>query len=171
MPNYDELLQASLPEALDAAIETINFEHEDLDSLLEANVAEFEGLNFCVFGYFNRKDVFYLNRAGRRLLEIYQSPFEPSRSVSKPTFSLGLDPFHACDDRDVIETCRPKHHVKELISLTWGDTWLRGSKYPIRSTAGLTMAILFAGREMLGSEQIQHASFRHKAFQHQCGEN
>ncbi len=171
MPNYDKLLQSSLPEALDAAIETLNFEHDDVDSLLEANVAEFENLNYCVFGYFTRDDIFYLNRAGRRLLEVYQSPLEPNRTVNKPSFSLGANPFHACDDRDVIETCRPKHHVKELISLSWGDTWLRGSKYPIRSTSGIPLAILFAGREMLGSEQIHNASFRHKAFQHQYGDN
>ncbi len=171
MPNYDKLLQASLPEALDAAIDSINFEHKDVESLLEANVAEFESLNFCVFGYFTRDDVFYLNLAGRRLLDLYRSPFEPNRVAPKPRFSLGANPFHACDDRDVIETCRPKHHVKELISLSWGDTWLRGSKYPIRSTTGLPLAILFAGREMLGSEQIRNASLRHKAFQHQYGDN
>ncbi len=171
MPNYDKLLQASMPEALDAAIETINFEHADTDSLLEANVAEFESLNYCCFGYFTRDDIFYLNRAGRRLLETYQSPIEPFRSVAKPVFTLGLSPSHASDDRDVIETCRPKHHVKELISLSWGDTWLRGSKYPIRSTSGVPLAILFAGREMLGSEQIKNVSIRHQTFQHNYGEN
>jgi len=171
MPNFDKLLHASMPEALDAAIESISFVHKDIDSLLEANVAEFESLNYCVFGYFTRDDVFYLNQAGRRLLDLYQSPLEPGRDVVKPRFSLGANPFHACDDRDVVETCRPKHHIKELISLSWGDTWLRGSKYPIRSTSGLPLGILFAGREMLSSEQIRNASLRHKAFQHHYGDN
>lgn len=167
MPNYDKLLQASLPEALDAAIESINFEHNDVEALLEANVAEFENLNYCVFGYFTRDDIFYLNSTGRQLLDTYQSPFEPNRAIRKPIFSLGVNPLHACDDRDVVETCRAKHHVKEIVSLSWGDTWLRGSKYPIRSRAGVPLAILFAGREMLGSEQIHNASFRHNLFQHQ----
>ncbi len=171
MPNYDKLLQASLPEALDAAIESINFEHETTESLLDANVSEFERLNYCVFAYFTRDDLFYLNQAGRRLLETYESPVEPARATFNPEFNLTANPFHASDDRDVIETCRPKHHVKELVSLSWGNTWLRGSKYPIRSTTGIPLAIVFAGREMLGSEQIRNAAFRQSAFQNYNGDN
>ena len=171
MPDYNKLLQASLPESLDAAIDSINFEYDDAESLLEADVSDFEQLNYCVFAYFTRNDIFYLNRSGRRLLDIYHSPFETSRTVSKPRFRLSEDPSLKSDDRDVVEACRPKHHVKELISLSWGATWLRGSKFPIRSRNGVPLAVLFAGREMLGSDQIQNAIGQQSPYQPTFAEN
>ena len=171
MPDYNKLLQASLPESLDAAIDSINFEYKDAEALLEADVTDFEQLNYCVFAYFTRGDIFYLNRSGRRLLDTYHSPFDANRSISKPRFRLSNDSLLASDDRDVIESCRPKHHVRELISLSWGATWLRGSKFPIRSTTGVPLAVLFAGREMLGSDQIYNARKRQSFHQPNFGGN
>ena len=158
MPNYDKLLQASLPEALDSAIESINFVYETGEQLLKADVTALEELNYTLFAYFSRDDVFYVNQAGRRLLEIPEDAFNKSPTRSAPIFWLDEDIQRISDDRDVVETCRPKHHVKELVTLSWGKTWLRGSKYPIRSTAGAPIAVLFAGRELLGSEQIKRAA-------------
>lgn len=171
MPDHNKLLQTSLPESLDAAVDSVNFEYDDAESLLGADVSDFEQLNYCVFAYFTRNDIFYLNRSGRRLLDLYHSPFETSRAISKPRFRLSGDPTLESDDRDVIEACRPKHHVKELISLSWGATWLRGSKFPIRSTTGVPLAVLFAGREMLGSDQIQNVGRRQCLYQPTHGEN
>ncbi len=171
MPDYDKLLQASLPEALDAAVESINFVYYNADQLLQANLEDLEDLNYCVFTYFNRDDVFYLNSAGRRLLDTYESPAEPSTRDASLVFHLENYSKRASDDRDVIESCRPKHHLKELISLSWGKTWLRGSKYPVRSNSGVPLAILFAGREMLGSEQIYRAAIQCRNNQHQFGAN
>ncbi len=171
MPDYNKLLQASLPESLDAAVDSVSFEYEDAESLLGADVSDFEQLNYCVFAYFTRNDIFYLNRSGQRLLDLYHSPFETSRAISKPRFRLSGDPSLESDDRDVIEACRPKHHVKERISLSWGATWLHGSKFPIRSTTGVPLAVLFAGREMLGSDQIQNAGRRQCLYQPTHGEN
>ena len=42
MPDYNKLLQASLPDLLDAAVDSINFEHDDAESLLGADVSDFE---------------------------------------------------------------------------------------------------------------------------------
>jgi hypothetical protein len=156
MPDYDKLLQASMPEALDAAIDTVNFVYQNAEQLLQANVTALDDLNYCVFAYLNRAEIFYLNQSGRRILSPYQSPIEHCPTTTK--FGLESGSQAANDDRDVIESCRPKHHVRELISLAWGHTWLRGSKYPIRSNNGIPIAILFAGREMLGSEQIRNAT-------------
>ncbi len=152
-----------MPEALDAAFDTINFVFENAKQLLQANVSALEKLNFCVFAYFNREEVFYLNQSGRKLLTPYQSPIEDLSSEARFTLESNLQV--SWDDRDVIESCRPKHHVREVISLSWGNTWLRGSKYPIRAANGIPIAILFAGREMLGSEQIRNASLQQQYFQ------
>ena len=169
MPDYDKLLQASMPEALDAAIGTVNFVYQNAEQLLEANVRALDGLNYCVFAYFNRDEVFYLNQAGRRILSPYQSPIE--RRPTNTKFGLEVDPGAADDDRDVIESCRPKHHVRELISLAWGSSWLRGSKYPIRANNGIPIAILFAGRDMLGSEQIRNLNRLNHNFQNSTAAN
>ena len=146
MPDYEKLLQASLPEALDAAVESINFTYDSADALLQAEVSLIEDLNYTVFAYFNRDDVFYVNKAGRRLLQIRESLFETPRAKPAPIFWLEEDNHRINDDRDVIESCRPKHHVNELVTLSWGKTWLRGSKYPVRSSMGVPLARLFAGR-------------------------
>ena len=156
MPDYEKLLQASMPEALDAAVESVNFVYENGEALLQADVSPLEEVNFCVFAYFNREELFYLNRTGRKLLAPYQSIVE--RSPSEARFSLVENFEGSQDDRDVIENCRPKHHVKERVDLSWGHTCLRGSKFPIRAVNGVPIAILFAGREMLASEQIRAAS-------------
>jgi len=157
MPNYDKLLQASLPEALDTAFDSINFVYESGEQLLKADVTALEELNYTIFAYFSRDDVFYVNRAGRRLLELPEDAFKNGPTRSAPIFWLDEDIQRVTDDRDVVETCRPKHHVKELITLSWGKSWMRGSKYPIRSVNGAPIAVFFAGRELLGSEQIKHA--------------
>ena len=156
MSDYDKLLQASMPEALDSAIEAVNFAHESGEELIKADVSSFEGLNFCIFAYFNRDELSYLNRTGRKLLSAYQSIME--RKPMEAHFSLVSHFESSQDDRDVIENCRPKHHVRERVDLSWGQTCLRGSKYPIRAVNGVPIAILFAGREMLGSEQIRAAN-------------
>lgn len=169
MPDYDKLLQASMPEALDAAIDTINFVYENGEQLLQANVSALDGLNYCVFAYFNRAEIFYLNQTGHKLLTPYQSPIE--RQPMEVKLILEKDPQRTDDDRDVIENCRPKHHVRESLSLSWGNTWLRGSKYPIRANNGIPIAILFAGREMLGSEQIRNATRQRQNFQNPIAVN
>ncbi len=171
MPDYEKLLQASLPEALDAAVDSINFAYENADALLEAEVSLIEDLNYTVFAYFNRDDVFYVNKAGRRLLQIRDCLTETTRSKPAPIFWLEESSDRLVDDRDVIESCRPKHHVNELITLSWGKTWLRGSKYPIRSTMGMPLAILFAGREMAGSEQIRRVVTRFQRSHNEFGDN
>lgn len=158
MPDYENLLHASLPEALDSAIESLNFKFSDPEALMGADVSAFEELNTRIFAYFNRDDVFYINKAGRHLLNIDDTTFERNPTKSNPIFWLSDDFERASEDRDVIASCRPKHHVRELITLSWGKTWLRGSKFPIRATNGLPLAILFAGREMSSSEQIRHAA-------------
>jgi hypothetical protein len=171
MPDYDKLLQASLPEALDAAIASINFAYSSPEQLVEARLIDFETLNYCAFAYFNREDIFYLNSCGCRLLDPYSSPIEPRQPIPHPRFRLESSFASTSDDRDVVESCRPKHHVKELVTLSWGKSWLRGSKYPIRSKKGVPLAILFAGREMLGSEQIRRASAQFLNFHFQFRAN
>jgi len=49
MPNYDKLLQASLPEALDNAFESINFVYQTGEQLLKADVTALEELNYTIF--------------------------------------------------------------------------------------------------------------------------
>ena len=161
MPDYEKLLQASMPEALDTAVESVNFVYENGEALLQADITTLEELNFCIFAYFNREELFYLNRTGRKLLAPYQSIMD--RTASEVRFSLVENFEGSQDDRDVIENCRPKHHVHERVDLNWGHTCLRGSKYPIRAVNGVPIAILFAGREMLGSEQIRAANFALKS--------
>jgi len=171
MPNYDKLLQASLPEALDNAFESINFVYQTGEQLLKADVTALEELNYTIFAYFSRDDVFYVNRTGRRLLELPTDAFDNGAPRSAPIFWLDDDIQRVSDDRDVVETCRPKHHLKELITLSWGKTWLRGSKYPIRSTNGAPLAVFFAGRELLGSEQVKQAAAQIDSTENEFGEN
>jgi len=156
MPDFQKLLQASLPEALECAIESISFRYLDAKGLLEADVTQLESLNYYAFAYFNRDDVFYVNRAGRSLLTLPRSPLDPSAQKAAPIFWLEESPERQSDDRDVLASCLPKHHVRELVTLSWGKTWLRGSKFPIRSRLGIPLAILFAGREWSAAEQINH---------------
>jgi hypothetical protein len=52
-----------------------------------------------------------------------------------------------------------------------GNTWLRGSKYPIRANNGIPIAILFAGREMLGSEQIRNVTRQNLIFKNSAAAN
>ncbi|MFL3659865.1 MAG: hypothetical protein ACJ07L_17680 [Opitutales bacterium] len=68
MPDYEKLLQASMPEALDSPIDTVNFVYQNADQLLQANVSALDDLNYCVFAYFNRDEIFYLNQSGRRII-------------------------------------------------------------------------------------------------------
>jgi hypothetical protein len=118
MPDYEKLLQASMPEALDSPIHTVNFVYQNADQLLQANVSALDDLNYCVFAYFNRDEIFYLNQSGRRIISPYQSPIE--RRLETTKFGLETAALASNDDRDVIESCPPKHHVRELISLSWG---------------------------------------------------
>ena len=171
MPNFDKPLHAALPEALDAAVDSVNFTYDSSESMLQADVSLLEELNFCVFAYFNRDDVFYVNRHGRQLLDLPTSPIEPQASRPAPIFWLEENTQRNDDDVAVVQSCSPKHDVKELITLSWGKTWLQGSKYPIRSKAGVPLAILFAGREVPGSEQIRRVVTQFQKSHNEFGDN
>ena len=67
MPDYNKLLQASLPESLDAAVDSVNFEYDDAESLLGADVSDFEQLNYCVFA-FSAADIFYPKSLGAEVI-------------------------------------------------------------------------------------------------------
>ena len=105
MPDYEKLLQASMPEALDSPFDTVNFVYQNADQLLQANVSALDDLNYCVFAYFNRDEIFFLNQSGRRIISPYQSPIE--RRLETTKFGLETAALASNDDRDVIESCPP----------------------------------------------------------------
>lgn len=171
MPNYDKLLQATLPDALQSAIEGIDGAYDVPKQLLQADVSAFENLSHCVFAYFARDDVFYLNQKGRDLLRQTQPHFEPKTNSAPPIFWLEDDANLQAADNYVTGRQLPIFETRELVTLSWGKTWLHGSKFPIRSVLGHPLAILFAGHEVAPSKQIKLVADHYQAALQGTGEN
>lgn len=155
MPDYDKLLQARLPEALETAYESINGSFEHPEQLLHANVSQFEELETCCFAYFNREDVFYVNKVGRKMLSLSCPTAEPHAPKAPPIFWLEDDHILKAADHLVFARGQLIPDARELVTLSWGKTWLDGIKFPILSITGQPMAILFAGKELAPSQQIR----------------
>ncbi len=171
MPNYDKLLQANLPDALQIAIEEIDGAYDVPKQLLQADVSAFENLSCCVFAYFARDDVFYLNKNGRNLLRLKQPSFDEKTSSAPPIFWLEDDPNLQAADNFVAGRQLPIFETRELITLSWGKTWLHGSKFPIRSVLGEPLAIIFAGHEVAPSQQIKLVAEHYQSALQGTGEN
>ncbi|MDQ8186447.1 hypothetical protein [Pelagicoccus sp. SDUM812002] len=171
MQNYDKLLQANLPDALQSAIENLDGAFDIPKQLLQADVSSLEPLNCCVFAYFARDDVFYLNQKGRELLRQKQPSFERKAQSAPPIFWLEDDPNLQAADNYVASRQRPLFETRELITLSWGKTWLHGSKFPIRSILGHPLAIIFAGHEVPPSQQIKLVAEHYQTTQQGTGDN
>ncbi len=171
MPNYDKLLQANLPDSLQTAIEDLDRSFDIPKQLLQADVSAFETLSCCVFAYFARDDVFYLNQKGRDLLRLKQPSFEPKANTAPPIFWLEDDANLQAADNYVAGRQLPLFETRELITLAWGKTWLHGSKFPVRSALGQTLAIIFAGHEVAPSEQIKIVAEHYQSTQQGIGDN
>lgn len=171
MPNYDKLLKAKLPEALDAALEEIDHVYEIPKQLLKANVSAFEELSCCVFGYFARDDIFYLNKKGRELLKMRGPTVEENQNAAPAIFWMEDDKNLAAADQFVAGRQIPIFETRELITLSWGKTWMHGSKFPIRNVLGQTIAIFFAGHELPPSSQIKMVADHYQNTQFGIGDN
>lgn len=171
MPDYDKLLQARLPEALETAIESIDRAFDQAEQLLHADVGLFEQLDLCVFAYFGRDDVFYLNTKGRQLLKLRLPSLDRQNQGTPPIFWLEDEERLAEADAFVAQRGRPIFGTRELVTLAWGKSWFEGAKFPIRSIKGDTIAILFAGHELAPSKQIQQVAEHYQTSQNQSGEN
>jgi len=146
---------AAQVEQLDAAIADLRLERDRPDPLLRADVSGLERLDFCVFLYRCRDDVFYLNRAGRRLLLLPESPFAPAAARPAPLFWLEDRPSSLREDQLVLHAGKPLREIRELVTLAWGKTWLEGEKRPVAAPDGPPAALLFAGSEMPPARQIR----------------
>lgn len=171
MPDYEKLLKANLPEALESAIEALDGNYQIPKQLLQVDVSAFEQLPCVVFAYFDRNDIFYLNRAGRELLNMKLPTFDRSSSLSTPIFWLEDDAHLLSTDEYVAGRQLPLLKTRELITLSWGKTWLEGAKFPIRSQQGQTLAILFAGQELVPSRQISQVAEHYSTTLHGFGDN
>lgn len=171
MPDHDKLLSAKLPQALETALEQIDRAHDLPQQLLKADVSSFEALECCVFAYFSRDDVFYLNQAGRNLLRMKLPSLDQTGSSAPPIFWLEDDNNLLQADAFVTTRQKPIFDTRELVTLSWGKTWLQGAKFPIRSRQGQTIALLFAGAELAPSKQIQLVADHYKNTQQGFGEN
>lgn len=167
----DKLLQANLPDALQSAIEDLDRAYDVPKQLLQADVTAFEDLSCCVFAYFARDDVFYLNGKGRQLLRPQRPTFEPRANTAPPIFWLEDDPNLQAADSFVASRQRPIYETRELVTLSWGKTWLHGSKFPIRSVIGQPLAILFAGHVVAPSKQIRLVAEHYQTAQQGTGDN
>ncbi|MBK1878243.1 hypothetical protein [Pelagicoccus mobilis] len=171
MPDYEKLLQANLPEALESALEELDRAFDIPKQLLQANVSAFEELSCCVFGYFARDDIFYLNKKGRELLRMRLPSLDEHRNSGPPIFWLEDDANLAAADQFVANRQKPILETRELITLAWGKTWLHGSKFPVRNVQGQTIALFFAGHELPPSRQIKLVADHYQQNQHQIGDN
>ncbi|MDQ8201586.1 hypothetical protein [Pelagicoccus sp. SDUM812003] len=173
MLDYQKLLQARLPEALESALESIDRAFDRPEQLLQADVSLFEDLGLCVFAYFNRDDIFYLNKAGRQTLKLKLPTVDSSKSASTPPiFWLENELALAQADALVTQKALPLFNVRELVTLSWGKTWFEGAKFPIRNAMGQPLAILFAGRELPPSKQIRQVAKHYELSQQkEFGEN
>lgn len=171
MPDYDKLLQAKLPEALEAALAEIDRAFEIPKQLLQADVSAFEELNCSVFGYFARDDIFYLNKKGRELLKMRVPTLDQNHNPAPAIFWLEDDATLAAADQYVAGRQIPILETRELITLSWGKTWMHGSKFPIRNRQGQTIAIFFAGHELAPSRQIRLVADHYQETQFGIGDN
>ncbi len=172
MLNFENMLYANAPSQLDRALESIDLTFDNLDQLLKADLSAFQSLEETVFIYFNREEVFYLNRKGSRLLKRRVATFDPPSSLaSTPIFWLEPSLQRAADDLEVMMSGLPKGNVLELVSLSWGKTWMRGEKRPIRNREGRCFALLFSGHEISAAEQIERASTHCRITRKQPGHN
>lgn len=168
MPEYEKLLSAQL---LEAAIESIDGAYDCAEQLLGADVSQFEAVKSCVFAYFDRDDVFYVNRAGRKLLDLKRPAMESGSVDAPPIFWLENDHPFGNVDRFLIANRQPLRHTRELVTLSWGKTWLEGTKFPILSVTGKPLAILFAGEQLPASGQIRHAAHQYRLTLTGLGKN
>lgn len=169
---HDETLpNAQLPDALESALSSVCGVFDRPDQLLGANVEQFESLSEIVFAYFGRDDVFYVNKAGRRLLHRALPTLDALKPKPPPIFWLDDDRSFRFADERVIESACPLFDAQELVALHWGKTWLRGVKLPLLSRKGSPIALLFAGREIPGSEQIRRVASQYKPAKATSGIN
>lgn len=171
MPDYNKLLNAKLPEALESAIEEMDGHYELPKQLLQVNVASFEDLPCILFAYFDRNDIFYLNKRGRQLLTMKLPTFDRAPNEASPIFWLEEDPALQAADDYVAGRQLPLLKTRELVTLTWGKTWVEGAKFPIRSRNGQTLALLFAGQEVPPSRQINQVAEHYSTAQQGFGDN
>lgn len=171
MSHYDKLFQDTLSEALEGAIRSITLAFDRPEQLLGAKVGAFEKLDCCVFAYFNRDDVFYVNQAARKLLRLAQPRFGPALPESPPIFWLeNNEAFRRADEHVARYRC-PIADARELVALPWGKTWLRGIKFPILSTHGAPIAYLFAGYPQSAADQIRNAARHYQSTPISIGVN
>ena len=171
MPDFDKLLQAPLPEALEDAFQSLNGAYDAPEQLLQADVSALEILDCLAFAYFNRDEVFYVNAAARKLLH----PKLPSMACPPPRVPpvFWLDdhePFLLADQL-VWANRRPLASAREIVTLSWGKTWMEGIKLPILSATGQPMAILFAGAELQPSQQIRRVAEQYQLSLSGFGDN
>lgn len=171
MPDYEKLLQANLPDALESALEELDRAFDIPKQLLQANVGSLEDLPCCVFGYFARDDIFYLNKKGRELLRMRAPTLDATPKNAPAIFWLEDDATLAAADQFVADRQIPISETRELITLSWGKTWMHGSKYPVRNIQGQTIAIFFAGQELPPSSQIKLVADHFQERKTQLGEN
>lgn len=171
MPDYEKLLNAKLPEALESALEELDGRYELPKQLLQANVATFEDLPCMLFAYFDRNDIFYLNKRGRQMLSMKLPTLERSPNEAAPIFWLEDDASLQAADDYVAGRQLPLLKTRELITLPWGKTWVEGAKFPIRSRQGQTLALLFAGHEVPPSRQITQVAEHYSTAQQGFGDN
>lgn len=171
MQNLDKLLQSNLPDALENAIEEIDGAYDDPKQLIHADVSAFESLSCSVFIYFARDDVFYINEKGRRLLRPKSGSFDEKAPTAPPIFWLEDDSTLQAADNYVAGRQHLLYETRELVTLSWGKTWLEGGKFPIRSILGQTLAILFAGDEIAPSKQIKLVADHYQQALHGNGSN
>tara|TARA_B110000037_G_C17033079_1_gene470373 strand:+ start:414 stop:932 length:519 start_codon:yes stop_codon:yes gene_type:complete len=172
MLNFDNILQSYTQSPVQEAVAQIDLQFERLDQLLKADLSQLDSIDESLFIYFNREEVFYLNRLGRKLLKRRAGAFEPP-TVLEPTPIFWLEPSlqRAADDLEVMMSSQPKSDVLELVSLAWGKTWMAGTKYPIRNTSGRSIAVLFSGKEIPAAEQIHQASKHCRITRKESGNN
>lgn len=171
MPDYEKLLQSNLPETFEKALAEIDRAYEIPKQLLQADISSFEALECCVFAYFARDDVFYLNKCGRDLLRLKRPALDKEVASAPAIFWLEDDCALQRTDDYVYSRQQPIFETRELITLSWGKTWLHGSKFPIRSLQGQTLAIIFAGHEITPSQQIKLVADHYQQAKHGTGEN
>lgn len=170
-PDYQKLLQTKLPEALGEAIGEIDQAFDLPRQLMQAEVSAFEALDCCVFAYFARDDVFYLNRRGRNLLRPKVPTLDPDPAGAPAIFWLEEDAPLKDADNYVAERQQPLYETRELITLSWGKTWLHGTKFPVRSLQGRTIALIFAGHEIAPSKQIKLVADHYQNAKYGNGDN
>lgn len=170
-PDYDKLLNARPTEELENAYEALNRAYDHPEQLLHADVSLFENLDLRVFAYFDRDDVFYVNKAGRRLLNRRLPLIEADAPKAPPIFWLDDHRSFLAADGLARTTRRALGNVRELVTLSWGKTWFEGMKFPILSLTGQPLALLFAGNEIKPSRQIRNIAERYQLTQTGVGTN